>query len=423
MTGVSGVSGGQQTYDTQDSKKLQTTSSSNDAMQYVNTALTTAISGGDVVGNLSSQVVNDAFDNLGVVGKGLKIAYNLFMDRKPEANKNQKETVKQTKLSLEAQKMQSTTFSANISGLISAFQSSGTIMSLQTCESKIKDAVAQIQDKEAAKQELQAQQEELIKQNEELASKISALGVTIVQKKDGGENKIEFVNANGEKISDGSSNKKENKVSSEDGALKDLINQYLNNNNMIMAISSQIEAIQTIQVEQSTVGTEEQENLETGKDMAKQEVETLSAETISDMRSQISTAYNQASQIIGEDASMHKIYENVDKGLAAAQTAAAVGSFVTGGSPELLEKAANNMVAATVDKVGNQLGVDGLGDLFTGKTSLEGFVTDLGTSKLKSELTATIDNVGAEFGGLKIGSAVSDKLVDGMLDSGKVQQA
>lgn len=423
MSGVSGVSGGQQTYEAKDSKKSQTTSLQNDGMQYVNTALSTAISGGDIGSALGNQVINNTLDNLGVVGKGLKLAYNLLTDRKSESATSKQQTGNQVKLSLEAQKAQIQTFSGNIQGIIAAFQSGGTVMSLQTCENKIKDAVTQIQDKEAAKQELKTQQEELVKQNEELASKISALGVTIVQKKDGGETQVEFVNANGEKINEGSSNKKDNNISSENSELNNLINQYLNNNNMIMAISNQIIELETVQVEQAETGTEEQENLETNKDAAKQEVETLSSESLSNMRSEISNVYNQVSQVIGEDATMHKIYENVDKGLAAAQTAAAVGAFITGGSSELLEKAANNMIAAELDKAGKQIGLDGLGEVATGKVSVENYATNLAVSELKSELTSTIDNFGSNLGGLKIGSAVSDKLIDGMKNINQVEQA
>ena len=81
MAGISGVNSGQ-TYISQDNKEIDV------GKQIKNTAdvaIGAALGGGNVGEAVAKNTINQAFDNMGEVGKIAKFVFNLFMDRKSDA--------------------------------------------------------------------------------------------------------------------------------------------------------------------------------------------------------------------------------------------------------------------------------------------------------------------------------------------------
>lgn len=381
MAGISGVNSGQ-TYISQDNKEIDV------GKQIKNTAdvaIGTALGGGNVGEAVAKNTINQAFDNMGEVGKIAKFVFNLFMDRKSDALQSKATTSQHgsnamAQLNSTQQKLQDAAFAA-----LSDFTNGDTILSLQECKTALNAAVSQIQDKQEVQNKLTEQKESLIKENEELANKIKEYNVTIKETKDGPE----FLDKDGNPVV---AKKDENGKNSE---LTSLINEYSNNITLMTAIDEQIASIVKDNV---SISEETKENSKTIKDnqqTVKQEIEISAEEQLQNMRSEISGVYNQYASIIGADEQMHKAFATTDKVLSAVQSAAAIGAAFTNPAKaaELTKKAANNMIASTFDKIGQQLGMKGLGDLATGKVTLTEYATNLATSEFKNQANLLLEQV------------------------------
>lgn len=381
MAGVSSVSSGQ-TYISQDNKEIDV------GKQIKNTAdvaIGTALGGGNVGEAVAKNTMNQAFENMGEVGKIAKFVFNLFMDRKSDALQSKATTSQHgsnamAQLNSTQQKLQDAAFAA-----LSDFTNGDTILSLQECKTALNAAVSQIQDKQEVQNKLTEQKETLIKENEELANKIKEYNVTIKETKDGPE----FLDKDGNPVV---TKKDENGKNSE---LTSLINEYSNNITLMTAIDEQIASIVKDNV---SISEETKENSKTIKDnqqTMKQEIEISADEQLQNMRSEISGVYSQYASLIGADEQMHKAFETTDKVLGAAQAAAAIGMAFTNPAKaaELTKKAANNMIASTFDKIGQQLGVKGLGDLATGKVTLNEYATNLATTEFKNQANTLLGQV------------------------------
>lgn len=381
MAGVSSVSSGQ-TYISQDNKEIDV------GKQIKNTAdvaIGTALGGGNVGEAVAKNTMNQAFENMGEVGKIAKFVFNLFMDRKSDALQSKATTSQHgsnamAQLNSTQQKLQDAAFAA-----LSDFTNGDTILSLQECKTALNAAVSQIQDKQEVQNKLTEQKETLIKENEELANKIKEYNVTIKETKDGPE----FLDKDGNPVV---TKKDENGKNSE---LTSLINEYSNNITLMTAIDEQIASIVKDNV---SISEETKENSKTIKDnqqTMKQEIEISADEQLQNMRSEISGVYNQYASIIGADEQMHQAFATTDKVLSVAQSAAAIGAAFTSPAKaaELTKKAANNMIASTFDKIGQQLGMKGLGDLATGKVTLTEYATNLATTEFKNQANLLLNQV------------------------------
>ena len=381
MAGVSSVSNGQ-TYISQDNKEIDV------GKQIKNTAdvaIGTALGGGNVGEAVAKNTMNQAFENMGEVGKIAKFVFNLFMDRKSDALQSKATTSQHgsnamAQLNSTQQKLQDAAFAA-----LSDFTNGDTILSLQECKTALNAAVSQIQDKQEVQNKLTEQKETLIKENEELANKIKEYNVTIKETKDGPE----FLDKDGNPVV---TKKDENGKNSE---LTSLINEYSNNITLMTAIDEQIASIVKDNV---SISEETKENSKTIKDnqqTMKQEIEISADEQLQNMRSEISGVYNQYASIIGADEQMHQAFATTDKVLSVAQSAAAIGAAFTSPAKaaELTKKAANNMIASTFDKIGQQLGMKGLGDLATGKVTLTEYATNLATTEFKNQANLLLNQV------------------------------
>lgn len=381
MAGISSVSSGQ-TYISQDNKEIDV------GKQIKNTAdvaIGTALGGGNVGEAVAKNTMNQAFENMGEVGKIAKFVFNLFMDRKSDALQSKATTSQHgsnamAQLNSTQQKLQDAAFAA-----LSDFTNGDTILSLQECKTALNAAVSQIQDKQEVQNKLTEQKETLIKENEELANKIKEYNVTIKETKDGPE----FLDKDGNPVV---TKKDENGKNSE---LTSLINEYSNNITLMTAIDEQIASIVKDNV---SISEETKENSKTIKDnqqTMKQEIEISADEQLQNMRSEISGVYNQYASIIGADEQMHQAFATTDKVLSVAQSAAAIGAAFTSPAKaaELTKKAANNMIASTFDKIGQQLGMKGLGDLATGKVTLTEYATNLATTEFKNQANLLLNQV------------------------------
>ena len=221
------------------------------------------------------------------------------------------------------------------------------------------------------KEKLEEQKNTLIKENEEILKKIQDKGVTVKESKDG----VEFTDSEGNPVG----SKKEGDDKNENSELISLITEYTNNTTLIQAIDEQISSLNEVQVEEVQNVEENSEEIDTNKKQAESEILTNTEESIKAMRSEISGVYGQFKEIIGADEHMNKIMETTDNVLAASQAAAAIGAAFLDPSKaaELLKKSAENKIAATFNKMGEQLGIKGLGNLATGKLTVEDFATNL----------------------------------------------
>ena len=381
MGGISSVSSGQ-TYISQDNKEIDV---GKQIKKTADIAIGTALGGGNVGEAVAKNTINQAFDNMGEVGKIAKFVFNLFMDRKSDALQSKATTSQHgsnamAQLNSTQQKLQDAAFAA-----LSDFTNGDTILSLQECKTALNAAVSQIQDKQEVQNKLTEQKETLIKENEELANKIKEYNVTIKETKDGPE----FLDKDGNPVV---AKKDENGKNSE---LTSLINEYSNNITLMTAIDEQIASIVKDNV---SISEETKENSKTIKDnqqTVKQEIEISAEEQLQNMRSEISGVYNQFASIIGADEKMHQAFATTDKVLSAAQSAAAIGAAFTNPAKaaELTKKAANNIIASTFDKIGQQLGMKGLGDLATGKVTLTEYATNLATTEFKNQANLLLEQV------------------------------
>ena len=158
MAGISSVSSGQ-TYISQDNKEIDV------GKQIKNTAdvaIGTALGGGNVGEAVAKNTINQAFDNMGEVGKIAKFVFNLFMDRKSDALQSKATTSQHgsnamAQLNSTQQKLQDAAFAA-----LSDLTNGDTILSLQECKTVLNAAVSQIKDKQEVQNKLTEQKETLI---------------------------------------------------------------------------------------------------------------------------------------------------------------------------------------------------------------------------------------------------------------------
>ncbi len=376
--------------------------------KYADNLLATSLSGGNVGQAFGQQVINQTFDNLGEVGKIGKFLFNLFTSRLGAA-KGDKTTVAahnqagQAALAERQQVVTDAAFQA-----LADFTNGDTVLSLQDCKNAINTAVTTVQDKNLAKEKLEEQKATLEKENEEILKKIQEYGVTATKTKDG----VEFTDSEGETTG----TKKEGDDKKENPELTSLKNEYINNMTLIQAINAEILNIETVQVNESKNAEENTEEIETNKKQAESEILTNTEESIKSMRSEISGVYGQFKEIIGADEHMNKIMETTDKVLAASQAAAAIGAAFLNPSKaaELLKKSAENTIAATFNKMGEQLGIKGLGNLATGKLTVEDFATNLIKTEFSEQANKLLGEIVPEdFGETK--AALVNSMTSGIL--------